>query len=629
MIRNRVIWLSLALSLFTLSVILLNPVQLGLASNTPDNQGVDKSQKDTFCRGVAGAEQVAKPALLSYLLHGHAERSVQAALEHGLVGLTTSRPEGIFVSPTNSSNPAVLAPRIAIAAQTIDVDVSSVDGDKSFGPSVVAINVGDSVRWTFQDGGHNVVSGSNCIADNKFCNFSDANCNFNPNGAIGTTYTHVFNTPGTFNYFCRPHCSDGMTGVVIVQAGGSPTPTPTPTPSGTPSIQLSAGSYNASESDATITVTVTRTGDSSAAASVSYTTSDAAGSQSCGVFNGFASARCDYISSLGTLNFAAGETSKTVLVHIVDDSYAERTESFSIGLSAPVGAVLGSPSTATLTITDNETANGTNSIDNTSLFVRQQYLDFLNREPDPPGFSFWMNEITSCGSDQACIEVKRVNTSGAFYLSIEFQQTGYLVERLYKTSYGALNGASTLGSPHTLSVPIIRLSEFLSDTQRIGQGVIVGQGDWQTVLENNKQAFCAEFVQRSRFATAFPTTMAPADLVDALNVNAGNVLSASERTTAINFFAGAGNTANSTARAQALRFIAEDPDLFNAETNRAFVLMQYFGYLRRNPNDTPDSDYTGYDFWLQKLNAFNGDFLNAEMVKAFLTSLEYRQRFGP
>jgi hypothetical protein len=62
---------------------------------------------------------------------------------------------------------------------------------------------------------------------------------------------------------------------------------------------------------------------------------------------------------------------------------------------------------------------------------------------------------------------------------------------------------------------------------------------------------------------------------------------------------------------------------------RAFVLAQFFGYLRRNPNDMPDSDYTGYDFWLGKLNQFNGNFVDAEMVKAFLVSGEYVQRFGP
>jgi len=86
---------------------------------------------------------------------------------------------------------------------------------------------------------------------------------------------------------------------------------------------------------------------------------------------------------------------------------------------------------------------------------------------------------------------------------------------------------------------------------------------------------------------------------------------------------------NVKTRAQVLRAVAEDPDLNSAEFNRAFVLMQYFGYLRRNPNDPQDTDYTGYDFWLTKLNQFNGNFQNAEMVKAFLSSSEYRQRFGP
>ena len=83
------------------------------------------------------------------------------------------------------------------------------------------------------------------------------------------------------------------------------------------------------------------------------------------------------------------------------------------------------------------------------------------------------------------------------------------------------------------------------------------------------------------------------------------------------------------ARGRALRRVAENATLANLESNRAFVLMQFYGYLRRNPNDLPDSDYTGYDFWLTKLNQFNGNFNAAEMVKAFITSLEYRQRFGP
>jgi len=126
-----------------------------------------------------------------------------------------------------------------------------------------------------------------------------------------------------------------------------------------------------------------------------------------------------------------------------------------------------------------------------------------------------------------------------------------------------------------------------------------------------------------------PVTLTPAQFVDKLNQNAGNVLSSSERASLINAFGSAGNSSNLATRAQVARQVAEDSDLYNAENNRAFVLMQYLGYLRRNPNDPQDTDYSGYDFWLVKLNQFGGNYQNAEMVKAFLTSIEYRRRFGP
>jgi hypothetical protein len=235
--------------------------------------------------------------------------------------------------------------------------------------------------------------------------------------------------------------------------------------------------------------------------------------------------------------------------------------------------------------------------------------------------------MTNCGSSD--LLVCRVNVSGAFFLSIEFQQTGYLVERMYRTAYGQATGISTIGGSHQIFVPVVRANEFLTDTQRMGRGLVVGQPGWETVLENNKQAYALEFVQTARFISAQPISLTPSQFVDRLNLNAGNVLSASERTTAINLFGGAGNTNNVTARAQAVRQIAEDQDLYNAEFNRAFVLAQFFGYLRRNANDAPDTDYTGFDFWLTKLNQFNGNYIAAEMVKAFIASDEYRKRFGP
>jgi hypothetical protein len=118
--------------------------------------------------------------------------------------------------------------------------------------------------------------------------------------------------------------------------------------------------------------------------------------------------------------------------------------------------------------------------------------------------------------------------------------------------------------------------------------------------------------------------MTPAQFVDALNTNAGNPLSSSERNQLVSDL-----TTNVKTRAQVLRAVAEDPDLNTLDFNRAFVLMQYFGYLRRNPDDLPDTDYTGYDFWLTKLNQFNGNYNAAEMVKSFIVSGEYRQRVGP
>ncbi len=371
-------------------------------------------------------------------------------------------------------------------------------------------------------------------------------------------------------------------------------------------------------------VTVQRSGDTSFPASVNYATSDGSGANGCGVIGTAASSRCDYIATFGTLNFAANQTSQTITIPILSDSYVENAESFTVTLSTAGGlnVSVGSPATITVTI-NNGGFSGPNQIDTTGVFVRQQYIDFLSREPDTGGFNFWSNNIDNCGADVGCREVQRINTSAAFFLSIEFNETGYLVERIYKVAFGNATGNSTFGSVHTLPVPVIRLNEFLSDSQRISRGVVVGVGNWQQQIESNKQAFLEEFVQRSRFLTALPANLTSAQFVDGMNTNIGGLLSTADRNQLV-----ADLDAGVKTRAQALRTVAEYPALNTAEFNRAFVLMQYFGYLRRNPNDPQDSDYTGYDFWLTKLNQFNGNYINAEMVKAFITSIEYRQRFA-
>lgn len=395
-------------------------------------------------------------------------------------------------------------------------------------------------------------------------------------------------------------------------------------------ISFSQADYSLSESTGQVTITVNRTNDTSAAATVDYATDDTGASASCGTSNGTASARCDFTTAMGTMKFAPGETLKTFAVLVNRDSYVEGAELFKVNLSNLTGGALFiTPSSANVTIIDSPAGTPPNAIDDASNFVRQNYHDFLNREPDASGLGFWTNEITLCGSDQACIDVKRINVSAAFFLSIEFQGTGYLVERLYKTSYGDVSATSTFGGAHQLLVPVVRFSEFLPDTQEIGQGVVVGQPGWEAALESKKQTFVTAFVQRARFVTALPISKTPSQFVDQLNTNAGNVLSASERATAIGLFGSATDSSDLTARAQALRQVAEDPDFNSAEFNRAFVLMQYFGYLRRNPNDPQDMDYSGYEFWLSKLNQFNGNFASADMVKAFITSGEYRLHFGP
>jgi hypothetical protein len=280
------------------------------------------------------------------------------------------------------------------------------------------------------------------------------------------------------------------------------------------------------------------------------------------------------------------------------------------------GAALATPSTATVTISDS-TAPAPNANDDTDAFVRQHYRDFLNREADPAGLAFWTNQINSCGNDAACRDLRRINTSAAFFLSIEFQQTGNLVRSLY---------VAALNRPLTNNMPAFL--EFERDSQAVQNGVTVGQGSWQQLLNANRNAFMKDFVTRAEFAGLYPATDTPAQYVDELYMHAGVIPTSSERGSAIAEFGSATTAADAGARGRALLDVTQNTTFQQREMNRSFVQMEYFGYLRRNPNDVPDGNFAGYDFWLSKLNTVGGNFINAEMVKAFITSSEYRRRFG-
>jgi subtilisin family serine protease len=445
----------------------------------------------------------------------------------------------------------------------------------------------------------------------------------NSNGVIKTRYG-----AGNLNLFPTVGISAGEHDPYVIAShtdeespkslNNAPELTFTPRAQTVSTIQLTQASFSANENVGSMLVGVSRTGDTSSVATVRFASSDAAGAAGCNTIGSTASSRCDYLTSAGTLKFAAGETSKNISIPLINDIFTENAETFSVTLSNPTGATLGATTSATLTINDGAAESGPNPVDTAGFFVRQHYVDFLNREPDTPGLAFWTNEITSCGSNTACIEVKRVHVSAAFFLSIEFQETGYLVYRINKAALGNL--------PPSAPVPVA-FTDFLRDTQQIGLGVQVNVGDWQNLLEANKQDFTLAYVQRPEFLAAYPNSMTGSQIVDKMNANAGGALSPVER---INLIVLLGDTPSDfSRRAAVLRAVSEDQDLKTEEFNKAFVLMQYFGYLRRSPNDAPDSDFSGFNFWLTKLNDFNGDFVAAEMVKAFITSIEYRRRFAP
>src|SRR5215813_6425438 len=250
---------------------------------------------------------------------------------------------------------------------------------------------------------------------------------------------------------------------------------------------------------------------------------------------------------------------------------------------------------------------GTNPIDCAGLFVRQHYRDFLNREPDQGGLDYWTDRITQCGSDARCIHERRIGVSGAFFVEMEFQDTGYYVYRFYKVSFGR--------QPN--------YAEFTADRAKVIGG---------SNLEANKQAFADEWVQRSVFRDAYPSTMSNTEFVNKLFDSAGlsNSIYDPQRQQEI-LAMNAGRS-----RALVLRDVIEIPDLKNppnpsdprypeikqvSQYNPAFVLMQYFGYLRRNV------DQDGYAFWLDVVNNREPNNYHG-MICSFITSSEYQLRFG-
>jgi hypothetical protein len=246
-----------------------------------------------------------------------------------------------------------------------------------------------------------------------------------------------------------------------------------------------------------------------------------------------------------------------------------------------------------------------NDIDATTFFVEQQYRDFLGREADDSGLGFWSGEIAQCNGDAACVSRSRVNTSGAFFRSIEFQETGFMLYLFNKASFGVMP----------------RRNDFLVRMQAVTQSVVVGREGWQAQLAANKTAAAEAWVARADFQQRFGS-LTNEQYVDALFQNAGFAPSAQERTALVQGLNAGGET-----RATVLSKVADNAEFKRREQNPAFVLMQYFGYLHRDPDSGRDTDLSGFNFWLKKLEDNSGDFHKAEMVRAFIEAGEYRDRF--
>jgi hypothetical protein len=379
---------------------------------------------------------------------------------------------------------------------------------------------------------------------------------------------------------------------------------------GANSFRFSQSSYSVTEGAGGLTTTVTRSGDTSGSATVAVTTTDTDTFMfACSdrVNNaGGAFGRCDYSTTVDTVVFLAGETSKNVVIPIIDDSFMESSETFGLLLSSPAGGTLGAPATSTVTITDNDLVDGSNPILTSPFFVRLQYLDFLSREPDPAGFNAWVGVLDGCSdlnNNPAC---DRILVSSSFFGSIEFQLKGYFVYRFYKLAFNRLP----------------TYAEVVVDMRAV-------TGTTPNETFQKKAAFTNAFVQRTEFINQY-NAMSSLQYVSALigryslnqittpdpaapNGTNKVTLTTADLTNQL--------TAGTLTRAQVLRAIADSDEVYNLEYNQAFVAMQYYGYLRRTP------ETAGYNNWLNYLNTHPGDFRT--MVNGFVNSNEYRLRFGP
>lgn len=361
-------------------------------------------------------------------------------------------------------------------------------------------------------------------------------------------------------------------------------------------VKFSTSAVTVNEGNGSVQLFVTRVGNLSSPANVNFKTADTAGLQACSVNNGKASERCDYGSTAGTLRFAAGETEKSIVIPIVNDANVEGNETFTITISSTGSPQISTPTTVTVTIADNDTVPATqNPIDGVEPFVTQQYIDFLGRLPDSVGFANWVATLNGCPNggfgENLNPSCDRVHVSSGFFESDEFRGRGYWAYRFYEVAFNRK--------------PLY--AEFIPDMGQVG-----GAQTPQSELLS-KEAYIDAFIHRDEFAFRY-NGLSNSEFVNALEQNAE--ITISNKADLIAALNGLQKT-----RGQVLREIVESTAVEDKFFIRAFVAMQYFGYLRRDP------DTVGYDNWVTTLT--NDPSNLRHMIFGFLFSNEYRGRFGP
>ncbi len=384
--------------------------------------------------------------------------------------------------------------------------------------------------------------------------------------------------------------------------------------SSVPTLEFSNPISSTSEDVTQVSVFVVRTGKMSSQAFVDYRTVDTdnftVGCADAVNNQGAAFGRCDFSTAVGTLHFAANETVKTINVSFINDVHVEGNETFQVVLENPSGATLGEHSTATVTINASDTPGLPNPIFQSPFFVRQHYLDFLSREPEPGGFNAWLGVLNGCPDvnnldpNSPSAQCDRIIVSQSFFGSEEFRIKGFYVFRFYKLAFNRLPEYLEIVSDMSFVAGATPQEVFQRKADFAGR--FTGRQEFQTTYGSlSNSAFVSALM--SRYQLTQITTPDPQQP----DGNQKVTLTATDLTSRLN--------ALTLDRAQVLRAIADSDQVIAAEFNNAFVATQYYGYLRRKPEPA------GFNAWLQVLQSGN----IRTMINGFMNSQEYRLRFGP